>query len=83
MMAEMDQMPSDTVKTSMRDHIDKFMAIQGKLQNAARRSQEATNHNNIRKRYANYQRLTELKEERAVREGARGNTKILMMPRHP
>ena len=53
MMAEMDQMPSDTVKTSVRDYIDKFMAKQGKLVNAARRSQEATNDDNLRK-YANY-----------------------------
>ena len=67
MMAEMDQMPSDTVKTSVRDYIDKFMAKQGKLVNAARRSQEATNDDNLRK-YANYQRHPELRA-RAVRQG--------------
>ena len=37
MMVEMDQKPRDTVKTSVRDYIDKFMAKQGKLLNAARR----------------------------------------------
>jgi hypothetical protein len=50
MMAEMDQMPSDTGKLSIRTYIDTFMARQGKLLDAARRSQEATNENNLRKR---------------------------------
>ena len=37
------------------------MARQGKLLNAARRSQEDTNDSNLRKRYANYQRLPQLR----------------------
>ena len=61
MMAEMDQMPSDTGKLSVRTYIDTFMARQGKLLDAARRSQEATNDSNLRKRYANYQRLPQLR----------------------
>ena len=40
MMAEMDQMPSDTVKISVRDYIDKFMEKQGKLLNVAKISQK-------------------------------------------
>jgi hypothetical protein len=61
MMAEMDQMPSDTGKLSVRTYIDTFMARQGKLLDAARRSQEETNEGNLRKRYANYQRLPQLR----------------------
>jgi len=49
MMAKMDQM-INTVKTSVRDYSDKFMARQWKMLDAARRSQEATNDNNLRKR---------------------------------
>ena len=68
MMAEMNQLPSDTRQTSIRDYIDTFMARQGKLE-AARRSQEATNDNNLRNRYANYQRLPQLRT-RTVWDGA-------------
>jgi hypothetical protein len=60
MMAEMDQMPSDTGELSVRTYIDTFMARQGKHLNTARRSQEATNDGNLKKRYANYQRLPQL-----------------------
>ena len=60
MMTEMDQMP-DTGKLAVRTYIDTFMARQGKLLDAARRSQEATNDSNLRKRYANYQRLPQLR----------------------
>ena len=52
---------SDTGKISVWDYIDTFMARQGKLLDAARRSQEATNNNNLRKRYANYQQLPQLR----------------------
>ena len=47
-------MPSDTGKVSVRNYIDTFMARQGKLLGAA-------NESNIRKRYANYQRLPQLR----------------------
>ena len=60
-MAEMDQMPSDPGKISVRNYIDTFMARQGKLQDTARRSKEATNDRNLRKKYANYQRLPQLR----------------------
>ena len=45
------------------------MARLRKKLDVARRSQEATNNNNFRKRYANYQRLPQLRT-RAVRDGA-------------
>ena len=61
MMAEMDQMPSDTGKISIRNYIDTFMARQRKLLDAARRSQEATNDSNLKKRYSTYQRLRQLR----------------------
>jgi len=70
MMEKMDQMSSDSGKFSIRDYIDTFMARQGKLLDAARRSLEATKDNNLRKRYANYQWLPQLRT-RAVRDGAR------------
>ena len=60
-MAEMDQMLSDTGKVSVRTNIDTFMARQGQLLDAARRSQESTNEGNLRKSYANYQRLPQLR----------------------
>ena len=37
------------------------MARQAKLLDAARRSQEATNDSNLKKRYASYQRLPQLR----------------------
>ena len=57
MMAEMDQMHSDTGKISVRNCIDTFMERLGKLLHAARRS----NVSNLRKRYANYERLPPLR----------------------
>ena len=61
-------MPTDLGKISVRYYIDTFMARQGKLLGVARRSQEATNDNNHWKRYANYQRLPQLRT-RSVRDG--------------
>ena len=49
---------------SIRAYVDDFMQRQGKLLNAALRSQEATNEKPLRKRYANYTRLPELRRKR-------------------
>ena len=49
MTAEMDQMPSDIGKISVRNYINKFMARQGKLLDATKKSQETTNDSNLRK----------------------------------
>ena len=46
---------------TVRTYIHTFMARQGKLLDAARISQEATNDSNFRKRYANYKRLPQLR----------------------
>ena len=44
-----------------RNYIYTVMARQGKLMDVVRRSQEATNDRNLMKRYANYQRLPQLR----------------------
>ena len=80
-MAEMDQMPSDIGKLSVRTYIDTFMARQGKLLDAARRSQKA-NENNLKKRYANCQRLPQLRHIPKGVSRAK-NTNIQWMSRHP
>ena len=49
----------------------KVMTRRGKLLNVARKSQEAVNENNIRKRYADYQILPALRT-RTIREGING-----------
>ena len=69
MMAEMDQRPGDNQDKSIRAYIDEFMTRQGKLLNAARKSQEAANENNLPKRYQRLPALWTL----TIREGTSGN----------
>ena len=61
---ELDQAPTNATPVSIRAYVDDFMQRQGKLLNAALRSQEATNEKPLRKRYANYTRLPELRRKR-------------------
>jgi hypothetical protein len=63
MIQELDQMPTaGHPQRSIREYVYKFMATQGKLIDAARRSQTQINDMNLRRRYAKYARLPALRE---------------------
>jgi hypothetical protein len=64
---ELDQAHTHATPVSIRSYVDAFMQRQGKILNAAMRSQEETNIRNLWKRYENYKRLPELRIRR-IRE---------------
>ena len=66
LVEELDQGHNNATLVSIRAYVDEFMQRQGKLLNAAMGAQ-ATNVRNLRKRYANYKGLPELRIRR-IRE---------------
>jgi hypothetical protein len=67
---EMDSMPKNGYpQRSMRDYVDNFMYMQGKLIEAAMKSQVRVNEENLQKRYAKYPKLPKHRREAQREEG--------------